>query len=164
MVLNQVSWTPMHGEKSYKSRRKDDSGFHVSCSAPVPWEGWSWTGSPAPQRRKVLHTHLCTFSMAATSASAARLKKAETAGISGVLLRVSAASGLWEHSSWQPTSATLGRLLCICSFGLSSIRKGRSIMRGSLCSLQRRDTEKTVPDNVQWANILYSSFLSSIEC
>lgn len=103
--------------------------------------------NPGGARRST--TDLCTFSMAATSASAARLKNADTAGISGVLLRVSAASVLCAHSSLQPVAVTLGRLLCSCSFGLSSVTKGNSITRRSLCSLQRKDTEKTLLDKVK---------------
>lgn len=66
--------------------------------------------------------HLCTFSMAATSASAARLKNADTAGMSGVLLRGSS-TVLCEQLSPQYVPGTLGRLLCSCSFGLSSETK-----------------------------------------
>lgn len=105
-----------------------------------------------PRNIVVEHTpNLCTFSMAATSASAARLKNADTAGISGVLLRVSAVSGLCEHSSLQPVSLTLGRLLCSCSFGLSSVKKGEiHHNRITVFSPEKGHREKnSVPDNVK---------------
>lgn len=140
---------------------ESESRTRLPCgSIPVPHRGVRLTGSPDILAE---HTaHLCTFSMAATSASAARLKNADTAGISGVLLRVSAASGLWQPSSWQPVSVTFGRLLCSCSFGLSSVAKGKFITRGSLCSLQRRDTEETRCQTT-WNELLFFVHLSSTE-
>lgn len=42
--------------------------------------------NPVRQRRNEAYTDLCTFSIAATSARAARLKNADTAGMSGAIL------------------------------------------------------------------------------
>lgn len=142
LLSNQISWTSMHCEKDHKPCWRDWSGFHIALCIPVPCPGVQVNRTPQILGEHT--THLCTFSMAATSASAARLKNADTAGISGVLLRVCAASVLCEQSSAQPDSVTLGRFLCSCSFGLSSAMKGKFITRGSPCSLQRRDTEDSV--------------------
>lgn len=146
------SWTTAHCEKYHTSRREVSLSFHVVLPNPVPHEGLRLARIP---NILVTHTtHLCTFSMAATSASAARLKNADTAGISGVLLRVSAASGFWEPSSWQPVSVTFGRLLCSCSFGLSSVTKGKFIAGGSPHPLQRNDTEKTLRQTM-WNELIF---------
>lgn len=138
MLLNQISLTPIHCENITDDVRKADFVPYAAFSTYALCKGWEWTGrSPGPWRNKAPTANLCTFSMAATSASAARLKNADTAGISGVLLRVSMASLLCAHASWQPVSVTLGRLLC-SSFGLSSAMQEKSIRRGPLCFLQRK--------------------------
>lgn len=124
-------------------------GFLCRFAICVPWKGVKLNGIPRTPVARLRATNLCTFSMAATSASAARLKNADTAGISGVLLRVSVASLPCAHSSLQPVPGTFGRRLCSCSFGLSSVMKGKPITRGSFCSLQRKDRENSVPDNLK---------------
>lgn len=63
--------------------------------------------------------------MAATSARAAKLKNADTAGISDVILWFSSVSVFLEHSLLQSVSALddFWRVLCGSSFGFSSAKK-----------------------------------------
>lgn len=159
----KCSWLKSY-EHWYTAKNTPNHIRFLCCFAIcVPWKGVKLNGIPRTPVARLRATNLCTFSMAATSASAARLKNADTAGISGVLLRVSPASLPCAHSSLQPVPGTLGRLLCSCSFGLSSVMKGKPITRGSFCSLQRKDRENSVPDNLKWANTLSCSLLSSTE-
>lgn len=73
-------------------------------------------------------TYLCTFSIAATSAKAARLKNADTDGMSDGKLWFSATSLFSKDSLLHsiPVFNVLWRVFCSCPFGFSSKRKQNS--------------------------------------